>query len=215
MINVALVEDDLGVRRTLAKLVEATPGLRCVLACGSGEAAVRDIPLARPDVVVMDINLPAMSGIECTRKLKHLLPDLPILMLTVYNQGDLLFEALRAGASGFLLKRSAAMELPSAINDVLEGGAPITAHVARRIVDLYRQTPQPAEPSNEGLTDRERAVLDQVARGSRNQEIAASLGLSITTVRTHLRNIFKKLHVRSRTEAVVKYRGRKPGGMPG
>lgn len=211
MIRVALVEDDLGVRRTLAKLVDATPGLQCVITCGSGEVAVRDIPLARPDVVVMDINLPAMSGIECTRQLTQKLPDLPVLILTVYNQGDLIFDALRAGASGFLLKRSAAVELPHAINDVLAGGAPITAHAARQIVDLYRQSPQPAEPAVEGLTDREREVLDHLARGSRNQEIAVSLGVTTTTVRTHLRSIFKKLHVRSRTEAVVKYRRDKRG----
>jgi DNA-binding NarL/FixJ family response regulator len=205
--RVALVEDDPGVRRSLAKLVGATAGLECVVACGTGEDAVRDIPEARPDVVVMDIKLPGMSGIECTRRLKRLLPELPVLMLTVYNESDLIFEALRAGAGGFLLKRSAAVELAHAIDDVLDGGAPITAHVARRIVDLYRGLPPSPDPAIEGLTDREREILDHVARGGRNQEIADVMNIGISTVRTHLRNIFRKLHVRSRTEAIARYRG--------
>ena len=212
MTRVALVEDDPGVRRSLAKLVEATVGLECVVACASGEDAVRAIPAARPDVVVMDIKLPGMSGIECTRQLKRALPDLPVLMLTVYNESDLIFESLRAGAGGFLLKRSAAIELAHAIDDLLDGGAPMTAHVARRIVDFYRRAPAAASTPSpgqaiEGLTEREREILDHIARGARNQEVADRMHIGLTTVRTHLRNIFRKLHVSSRTEAVAKYRG--------
>jgi len=206
MTRVAIVEDDPGVLRTLARLVESTDGLECVVACRTGEDAISDIPPVQPDVVVMDIKLPGMSGIECTRQLKRLLPDLPVLILTVYNESDLIFDALRAGAGGFLLKRAAAVELAHAIEDVLDGGAPITAHVARRIVDLYRTPPTVRDPLVEGLSDRERVILDHVARGVRNQEIADSLNIGLSTVRTHLRNIFRKLHVRSRTEAVARYR---------
>lgn len=206
--RVALVEDDAGVRRSLAKLVSGTAGLECTVTCASGEDAVRDIPAAELDVVLMDIKLPGMSGIECTRRLKQMLPGLHVLMLTVYNESDLIFDALQAGADGFLLKRSAAVELGHAIADVLDGGAPMTAHVARRIVDLYRKPVLAADASVEGLSDREREILEQVARGARNQDIAASLEIGLSTVRTHLRNIFRKLHVRSRTEAVARFRQR-------
>ena len=206
--RVALVEDDAGVRRSLAKLVAATPGLECVATSASGEEAVRDIPASHPDVVVMDIKLPGMSGIECTRRLKRMLPDLPVLMLTVYNESNLIFDALRAGAGGFLLKRAAVVELAHAIKDVLDGGAPMTAHVARRIVDFYRTAPPAADAPVEGLSDRERAILEQVSRGARNQDIADTLDIGLSTVRTHLRNIFRKLHVRSRTEAAAKFRQR-------
>lgn len=205
MTRVALVEDDAGVRKALVQLVESESGFWCVAACGSGQEAIRTIPHAGADVVVMDIKMPGMDGIECTRQLKRLLPGLPVLMLTVYNESDLIFEALRAGAGGFLLKRAATAELVQGIKDVLEGGAPMTAHVARRVVDVFRQpTGQPK--GFEDLTNRERAILDQLARGFANKEIADQMGISVTTVRTHLRHIYAKLHVCSRTQALMKYR---------
>lgn len=205
MTNVAVVEDDAGVRKALVQLVDSESGFRCVAACGSGQEAIRRIPHAGADVVVMDIKMPGMDGIECTRQLKRLLPALPVLMLTVYNESNLIFEALRAGAGGFLLKRAATTELVQGIKDVLEGGAPMTAHVARRVVDVLCQ-PCSQPKGCEDLTNRERAILDQLARGFANKEIAEQMGISVTTVRTHLRNIYAKLHVESRTQAVMKYR---------
>lgn len=207
MTRVAIVEDNTGVRTSLVQIIEAEPGFHCVKACASGEEAVRAIPGAEADVVLMDIKMPGMTGIECTRQLKRLQPDLPVLILTVYNESDLIFEALRAGAGGFLLKRAATVELVQGIKDVLEGGAPMTAHVARRVVDVFRQ-PSGQAKDLEDLTDRERIILDHLAKGFANKEIAEQMKISVPTVRTHLRNIYAKLHVRSRTQAVLKYRPR-------
>ncbi|MFM8414222.1 MAG: LuxR C-terminal-related transcriptional regulator, partial [Planctomycetota bacterium] len=171
------------------------------------------------DVVVMDIKLPGMSGIECARRLKERCPDIAILMLTVYDETDLIFDALRAGAGGYLLKRAATTELVQAIKDVLDGGAPMTAHVARRVVDYFREPLRPpaagskagvtaGERLAERLTEREQEVLESLARGYSNREISDLFAISVPTVRTHLRSIYSKLHVRSRTQAALKYRGR-------
>jgi DNA-binding NarL/FixJ family response regulator len=211
MTTVALVEDDMGVRRSLRSLLSSEPGLSCTCAFATGEEAVSKIPEAGVDVVVMDIKLPGMSGIECARRLKERCPDLAILMLTVYDETDLIFDALRAGAGGYLLKRAASTELVHAIRDVLDGGAPMTAHVARRVVDYFREPPRPAAArvaAADRLTEREEEIIEHLSRGYSNREIAEAFGISVPTVRTHLRNIYAKLHVRSRTQAALKYRGR-------
>jgi DNA-binding NarL/FixJ family response regulator len=215
MTTVALVEDDTGVRRSLRSLLASEPGLACTCSCATGEEAVRKIPDAGVDVVVMDIKLPGMSGIECARRLKERCPGLAILMLTVYDETDLIFDALRAGAGGYLLKRAATTELVHAIKDVLEGGAPMTAPVARRVVDYFHEAPEPPGPRRpaatraaaaDRLTDREQEILEHLSRGYSNREIADTFGISVPTVRSHLRNIYAKLHVRSRTQAALKYR---------
>jgi DNA-binding NarL/FixJ family response regulator len=211
MTTVALVEDDMGVRRSLRSLLSSEPGVSCTCAFATGEEAVSKIPEAGVDVVVMDIKLPGMSGIECARRLKERCPDLAILMLTVYDETDLIFDALRAGAGGYLLKRAASTELVHAIRDVLDGGAPMTAHVARRVVDYFREPPRPAAArvaAADRLTEREEEIIEHLSRGYSNREIAEAFGISVPTVRTHLRNIYAKLHVRSRTQAALKYRGR-------
>ena len=214
MTTVALVEDDMGVRRSLRSLLGSEPGLSCVCSCATGEEAVRKIPDAGADVVVMDIKLPGMSGIECARRLKERCPNLAILMLTVYDETELIFDALRAGAGGYLLKRAATTELVHAIKDVLDGGAPMTAPVARRVVDYFHESPEPRKPAvarasaTDRLTEREREILEHLSRGYSNREIADTFGVSVPTVRSHLRSIYAKLHVRSRTQAALKYRGR-------
>lgn len=210
MTTVALVEDDMGVRRSLRSLLGSEPGLSCTCTCATGEEAVRKVPEAGVDVVVMDIKLPGMSGIECARRLKERCPDIAILMLTVYDETDLIFDALRAGAGGYLLKRAATTELVHAIRDVLDGGAPMTAHVARRVVDYFREPLRPAAAdaaAADRLTDREQEIVEHLSRGYSNREIADTFGISVPTVRTHLRSIYSKLHVRSRTQAALKYRG--------
>jgi len=212
--TVALVEDDMGVRRSLRSLLVSEPGLSCVCSCATGEEAVRKIPEAGADVVLMDIKLPGMSGIECARRLKERCPTLAILMLTVYDETDLIFDALRAGAGGYLLKRAATTELVHAIKDVLEGGAPMTAPVARRVVDYFHESPELRKPATalisatDRLTEREQEILEHLSRGYSNREIADTFSISVPTVRSHLRNIYSKLHVRSRTQAALKYRGR-------
>jgi RNA polymerase sigma factor (sigma-70 family) len=217
--TVALVEDDMGVRRSLRSLLASEPGLACTCSCATGEEAVRKIPDAGVDVVVMDIKLPGMSGIECARRLKERCPALAILMLTVYDETDLIFDALRAGAGGYLLKRAVTTELVHAIKDVLEGGAPMTAPVARRVVDYFhesqesQESPESRRPAAapaaavDRLTEREQEIVEHLSRGYSNREIAEAFGISVPTVRTHLRSIYAKLHVRSRTQAALKYRG--------
>lgn len=212
--TVALVEDDMGVRRSLRSLLGSEPGLSCVCSCATGEEAVRKIPDAGADVVVMDIKLPGMSGIECARRLKERCPNLAILMLTVYDETDLIFDALRAGAGGYLLKRAATTELVHAIKDVIDGGAPMTAPVARRVVDYFHEPHEPRKPAaarasaTDRLTEREQEILEHLSRGYSNREIADTFAISVPTVRSHLRSIYAKLHVRSRTQAALKYRGR-------
>jgi DNA-binding NarL/FixJ family response regulator len=203
-INVAIVEDNAGVRETWAKLLAGTPGFRCVATCESGEAALKRFPATRPDVVLMDIHLPGMSGIECTARLKVKMPQTQILMVTVYADNEHVFEALKAGASGYLLKCTDPEELTRAITDVVRGGAPMTGQIARRVIEVFRQPGPQAQPITE-LTQREREILELLAKGYANKEIAARLGGSIETVRVHVRHIYEKLHVHSRTEAAARY----------
>jgi DNA-binding NarL/FixJ family response regulator len=205
-INVAIVEDSAGVRENWAKLIAAAPGFRCVAACESGEAALERFPAVRPEVVLMDINLPGMSGIECTARLKAKLPATQILMVTVYADNEHIFEALKAGASGYLLKCAAPEELTLAISDVMRGGAPMTGQIARRVIELFRRPATDSGPITE-LTQREREILELLAKGYANKEIASRLDANLETVRVHVRHIYEKLHVHSRTEAAARYLG--------
>jgi DNA-binding NarL/FixJ family response regulator len=204
MIRVAIVEDDAVTRRSLSRIVDEARGMHCIAACATGEEALKVLPDLQPEVVVMDINLPQMSGIECVRRLREELPKTQVLMLTVYEDSDSIFRALRAGASGYLLKRSEPDQLLQGIRDVLHEGSPMTSQIARKVVQAFRAS-ESAENLSMKLTEREAEVLDYLAKGYANKEIADKLALSLPTVRSHLRSIYDKLHVRSRTEAVVKY----------
>jgi DNA-binding NarL/FixJ family response regulator len=206
-ITVAIVEDDRGLREDLRELIASRKGLRCVGAFGSAEDALRGLPENPADVVIMDINLPQMSGIECTRALKARLPETQVIMLTMFDDTQLIFDALRAGASGYLLKRAAPKELPAAIEQVQQGGSPMTPEIARQVVQFFQhQSPVPA--ADDDLTERERELLSLLARGRQYKEISDQLGISVDTVRSHIRRIYRKLHVHSRTEATVKFLGK-------
>jgi DNA-binding NarL/FixJ family response regulator len=205
MTTVVLIEDDRLLRQSLAKLIGDAPGYKCLGAFITAEEALEKIPQLWPDVVVSDINLPRMSGISCTRELKRLCPDTGVLILTVYDDSERIFEALRAGASGYLLKRSVAQEILSAIQDVKEGGVPMSSQVARKVVASFRE-PTQARQENDSLSEREEEILAQLSKGYANKEIAERMHVSVSTVRTHLRHIYEKLHVRSRAEAIVRSR---------
>lgn len=204
MIRLAIVEDDAVIRRSLSRIVDEAQGLRCLAACASGEEALKRLPFLEPDVVLMDINLPQMSGIECVRRLRELLPKTHVLMLTVYEDSDSIFRALRAGACGYLLKRSEPEQLLDAIRDVLHGGSPMTSQIARKVVQAFHASDEAKDLSLK-LTQREAEILDYLAKGYANKEIADRLNVTVPTVRSHLRSIYDKLHVHSRTEAVAKY----------
>lgn len=204
VISVALVEDQEDLCRSWVQIIESFGGFECVCTCPSAEEAVRRIPEVRPGVILMDIRLPRMSGIECTSRLKELLPTTPIVILTVLDDDELIFRALQAGADGYLLKRSKPAELRSALLDVLNGGAPMSSAIARRVVRSFRRPP--VNPRNEAhLSTREIEVLSLLSGGLSNKEIADQMRLSVETVRSYLKTIYDKLHVRCRTEAVIRY----------
>ncbi len=202
-LRVAIVEDDAQWRANLGLLLRETEGLECVGSYPSGEAAIADLPRRRPQVVLMDINLPKMSGVECTRQLRSLLPEVQIVMLTVYDDSDRIFQALQMGANGYLLKRASADEILQAIQDVHRGGAPMSAYIARKVVQSFQQPASSARP-DEVLSKRESEVLGYVARGYGDKEVAEALGLTPATVRSYLKTIYGKLHVHSRTQAIAK-----------
>jgi DNA-binding NarL/FixJ family response regulator len=213
-IRVSIVEDDARVRASFARLVDQAPGFSCVSQHSSAEDALDALPSSRPHVVLMDINLPGMSGVECIHALKTLLPDAQIVMLTVYEDADLIFGALSAGATGYLLKRTPPEELLRGIRDVHRGGSPMTSHIARKVVQSLRQTPRLGS-GEDALSPREREVLDYLSRGYLYKEIAAELQLSYDTVHTYVRRIYEKLQVHSRTEAVAKHlTGQGPPTLP-
>jgi len=210
-VTVALVEDQKDLCDSWVRIIEAFGGFTCTCTCASAEEAVRVIPEMRPDVILMDIRLPRMSGIECTSRLKELLPTTPIVILTVLDDDELIFRALEAGADGYLLKRSKPADLRSALLDVLAGGAPMSSAIARRVVRSFRRPP--ANPRNEApLSPREIEVLGLLSRGLSNKEIADQMRLSIETVRSYLKTIYEKLHVHCRTEAVMRYAANRSGG---
>jgi DNA-binding NarL/FixJ family response regulator len=203
-VRVALVEDQPKVRESWIKLINSFPDFTCICACITGEEAVRVLPAEAPDVILMDIFLPRMSGIECTTRLKELLPLTQIVILTAMADQELVFLALEAGADGYLLKRTKPSDLRAALLDVLGGGAPMTSQIARRVIESFRQKAKIRDESTR-LSMREEQILMLLAQGHSNKMIASSLELSIDTVCTHLKNVFSKLHVNSRTEAVVRY----------
>ncbi len=204
-IRVAIVEDDKQVRENLAHLIGEAAGFECVATFSSGEEALELWPRRRPDVVVMDINLPGISGVECVRQLKSLAPDIHIVMLTVYDDSDRIFRALEMGASGYLLKRSTTEGILQAIEEVHRGGAPMSSYIARKVVQSFRRQGA-SDKGVENLSKRETDVLEYISRGYTNKEIAEALGLSAETVRGYLKAVYSKLHVRSRTEAAIKFR---------
>jgi DNA-binding NarL/FixJ family response regulator len=206
-ITLVLIEDDQKTRKSLAELLRSESRVQCVGAYPDGETAVREIPQIKPEVALIDINLPGMSGIECVERLKKLLPKLQVLMLTKYEESDLIFSSLRAGASGYLLKKMLTVELISAIEQVYAGGAPMTMQIARKVVEHFTRIKSPGADL-EKLTPREHEVLALLAKGFLYKEISDQLGISLHTFRTHQRAIYEKLHVHSRTEATVKYFGR-------
>lgn len=204
-IRVAIVEDDEQVRENLARLVGEAKGFECAATFASGEQALEALPRRAFDVVLMDINLPGISGVECVRQLKAVAPTTQVVMLTVYDDSDRIFQALQMGAAGYLLKRSTAAEILHAIEDVHGGGAPMSSYIARKVVQSFRRQ-GPSDMPAENLSKRETDVLEYVSRGYTNKEIADALGLSAETVRGYLKTIYSKLHVRSRTEAAMKFR---------
>lgn len=209
-ITVSIVEDHRDTRDTLVALLSGDTGevkLRCVGTYSSGEAALKGILAAPPDVALVDINLPGMNGIECVTQLKAQLPQLQILMLTMFEESDLIFNSLRAGARGYLLKKMISADLIQAIEQVHAGGAPMSMQVARKVVDHFYRL-QKSAADVEQLTSREQEILALLAQGHLYKEIGDRLEISFSTVRTHLRHIYEKLHVRSRTEATAKFLGR-------
>jgi DNA-binding NarL/FixJ family response regulator len=203
-IRIALVEDNDDLRVSMKNLLKRASRLRVVADYADAESALADVGRQKPDVVLMDVKLPRMDGVECVRLLKNLLPTVLIIMLTVHDDNDSLFNSVLAGADGFLLKDTVPSRLVEAIEEVCQGGSPMTPQVARRIVQRFRKTG--AEPANvENLTPREREVLEQLALGNRYKEISDKLGISLDGIRFHIRGVYNKLHVHSRTEAVLKF----------
>jgi len=204
--RVAIVEDDSGLRDQLQKILKSAPGVCCVGAFSSAEKALEGIVALQPDVILMDINLPGMSGIQCVSRLRNDLSAAHVIMLTVYEDSERIFHALQAGADGYLVKSSPTDVLLRAIEDVHQGGAPMSSHIARKVVRQFRQNdPSPAKDETEGLAPREREVLNLLASGFVYKEIADQLGIGTETVRTYVKNICRKLHVRNRLEAVARY----------
>ncbi len=206
-IAVSIVEDDAQVRASLVKLIDSSPGFRCVSHHASAELALQEIPKSKSEVVLMDINLPGINGVECVRRLKPQLPATQIIMLTVYQNTEHIFNALAAGATGYMLKQTPPAELLAAIKEVHAGGSPMSSHIARKIVSSFQQFSPAPTAEAESLSPREAEVLDLLAKGFLYKEIAESMKISYATVHTHIRHVYEKLHVRSRTEAVAKHLG--------
>ena len=203
-VTVSIVEDSDKVRETLVRVLNRADGFSCVSQYANAEDALKDLPQAKPDVVLMDINLPGMNGVECVRQLKKIAPEIQVMMLTVYEDTENIFDALAAGASGYMLKRTAGKELLEAIEEVKRGGSPMTTHIARKVVQSFQRSAA-AEAQTESLSEREQQVLDLLSQGLIYKEIAEKLGISYETVHTYIRRIYEKLQVRTRTEAVAKF----------
>jgi len=205
MINVAIVEDNNTIREGLAALISGTPGYNCTGAYPDCEKFLTNLPKINIDLVLMDIGLPGINGIEGVKKAKIINPALNILMLTIYEESNVVFEALCAGACGYLVKKTPPSRLLEAINDICEGGSPMSSHIARQIISVFHQKKNlNGNSSDYELTQREKEVLNHLADGYNYQEIADKLFISVDTVRHHIRNIYKKLHVHSQSEAVAK-----------
>ena len=203
-ITVSIVEDSDKLRETLVRVLNRADGFSCVSDYANAEDALKDLPQAKPDVVLMDINLPGMNGVECVRQLKKIVPEIQVMMLTVYEDTENIFDALAAGANGYMLKRTAGKELLEAIDEVKRGGSPMTTHIARKVVQSFQRSAA-AEAQAESLSEREQQVLDLLSQGLMYKEIADKLQISYETVHTYIRRIYEKLQVRTRTEAVAKF----------
>jgi DNA-binding NarL/FixJ family response regulator len=203
-LKVALVEDQPKVRENWSRLLNSFPDLTCICTCKTGEEALVVIPEVAPDAVLMDIFLPRMSGIECTSRLKALLPKTQIIILTAMDDEELVFMALEAGADGYLLKRTKPEDLRAALLDVLGGGAPMTSEIARRVIEAFRGKGKTGDESFR-LSVREEQILVLLTKGCSNKMIADRLEISVGTVGHHMKHVFEKMHVNSRTEAVVRY----------
>jgi len=205
MIKIAIVEDNKTTREGLETIINLSPGFQCVCTCATAEDALRTLPRHAPEVVLMDIQLPGMSGVDCVAQLKELLPGTQVIMVTVYEDPDRIFRALRAGACGYLLKRATPEQVISAINEVQQGGAPMSGEIARKVIAHF-QTQQVSTAEVANLSAREREVLELVVHGFSNKEIADRLSVTVEAIRWHLKRIYQKLHVHSRTEAALKFR---------
>ncbi|MEK7951091.1 response regulator transcription factor [Luteolibacter soli] len=205
--TISLVEDNLPLAEELQELFASQPDMEVLDVFPSAEIALERLPARTPEMLVVDIRLPGMNGVELIAALKPAFPDLPILVLTMYDESDLIFDALKAGASGYLLKRAAGDELCDAVRQVQRGGAPMSPSIARKVVQSFRTPPSVPDPDAVPLSPREEEILGLLANGALYKEIAGSLGISLDTVRTHLRRIYDKFHVHTRTEAVVRYLG--------
>ena len=203
-IHVSIVEDNEQLRGTLARLINKAEGFQCVSQYATAEAALEGLPKDRPEVVLMDINLPGINGVECVRRLKQAAPEIAAVMLTAYEDTENIFNALAAGANGYLLKRAPRAELLEAIREVRRGGSPMTTHIARKVVQSFQKTPASAQ-TGDALSAREQEVLDYLSQGFLYKEIADKMGISYETVHTYIRRIYEKLQVRTRTEAVAKF----------
>jgi DNA-binding NarL/FixJ family response regulator len=203
-ITVSIVEDNDQLRNTLVRVINRAEGFKCVSDYGSAEAALEGLPSVKPEVVLMDINLPGMNGVECVRQLKQRAVPTLVVMLTVYEDTENIFNALAAGASGYLLKRTKAAELIAAIREVHTGGSPMTTHIARKVIQSFQRSGPSSSPA-ENLSQREQEVLECLSQGFLYKEIAEKLGISYETVHTYIRRIYEKLQVRTRTEAVAKF----------
>jgi DNA-binding NarL/FixJ family response regulator len=203
-ISVCIVEDDAGLRESIAGFISDSDGFECLGVFPSGEEALKKIPSLEPSVVLMDINLPGMNGIQCVKQLKEVMPKLQAMMLTVYESSDQIFEALAAGACGYLIKSTPPEKLLEAIEDVREGGSPMSSHIARKVVQAFQPAAR-TTPLIEHLAPREQEVLDLLSKGCAYKQIASQMDLSMGTIRTYIRRIYEKLHVNCRTDAVVKY----------
>ncbi len=203
-ITVSIVEDNDKLRGTLARVLNRAEGFRCVSDYGNAEDALKDLPNVKPEVVLMDINLPGMNGVECVRQLKQVLPTVQVMMLSVYEDTDNIFNALAVGANGYLLKRTPQAQLLEAICDVHRGGSPMTTHIARKVVQSFQRS-QASAAQTDSLSEREQQVLELLSQGLIYKEISEKLGISYETVHTYIRRVYEKLQVRTRTEAVAKF----------
>jgi len=205
MVTIGIVEDNRELRSSLKRMVDAAPGYRCVCVCDSAEDALREMPAANPQVVLMDIHLPNRSGIECTRRLRDLCPDTQVLILTVYEDYDSILNALKAGASGYLLKRSLPREILQAITEVKEGGSPMSTQIARKVVGSFREPSKIPNIAEDSLSEREAEVLSYMTQGHSEKEIADKMHVSVNTIKSHRKHVYQKLHVRSRSEIMLRF----------
>ena len=205
MITVSIVDDETELRQSITTFVNGSPGFKCISAYGSAKDALQHLPTDRPDVVLMDIHMKGMDGIECVQRLKLQVPEIQIVMLTVYEDTEQIFKALSVGASGYLLKRLSPTKLLQAIREVHAGGSPMSSSIARKVVASFQKAGKEAQKEQSLLSPRETMVLDCLAKGLTYKQIADQLEISIDTIRTYIRRVYEKLHVQSRTEAVAKY----------